>query len=77
MDCLKIQVSVRKKIKKHIKDEEQQRDECIHYYWNFSPYSMWSWEYLGGELRYNEEEAAVTAAKAYIQRAPGKCGTGM
>ena len=38
---------------------------------------MWGWGYLGGELHYYEEEAALTAAKAYIQRAPGRCGCGM
>ena len=28
---------------------------------------MWSWGYLGGELRYNEEEAAITVAKAIFR----------
>ena len=38
----------------------------------YSPYSMWGQGYLGGELHYwGGEEAALTAAKVYIQRDPG------
>ena len=78
MDCLYIiPGSVREKIREHNKDEEQQRHECLHYYLKTSPYALWGWGYLGGELHYYGEEAALTAAKAYIQRAPGTCGCGM
>ena len=77
MGCLYIPHSVREKIREHSKDEEQQRHESIHYYLKTSPFALWGWGYLGGDLRYHGEEAALTAAKANIQRAPGKCGCGM
>ena len=78
MYCLSILGNVKEKIREHSKDEEQQRDEYIHYYCKFSPFAMWGWGYLGGELHYREiEAAALTAAKAYIQRAPGTCECGM
>ena len=77
MTCLSIPDSVRRKIRGHSKVVEQQRDEFIYYYRKFSPYSLWGWGILGGELHYWEEEAALTAAKAYILRAPGTCGYGM
>ena len=78
MNCLNIPYSVMKKISEHSKDEEQQRDECNHYYCKFSPFAMWGWGFLGGELHYLKvEAAALTAAKAYIQRTPGTCECGM
>ena len=78
MNCLNIPGSVREIIVEHSKDEEQQRDECIHYYRKFSPFTMWAWGYLGGELHYwKVEAAALPAAKAYIQRTPGRCECGM
>ena len=78
MNCLNIPPRVMEKIREHSKDEEQQRDECIQYYHKFSPFAMWGWGYLGGELHYLEvEAAALAAAKAYIQRAPGTCECGM
>ena len=77
MDCLYIPASVRRKIREHSKDEEQQRREFIHYYLKTTPIALWGWGYLGGELHYYGHEAALTAAKAYIQRAPGMCGCGM
>ena len=66
-----------KKIENHCDNEEQLREECIQYYLNFSCFSLWSWTYLSGELHYYGEETALTATKAYIQRAPGTCGCGM
>ena len=77
MICLSIPHSVRRKIREHSKDEEQQRHECIHYYLKSSSFAFWGWEYLGGDLHYWEQEAALTAAKSYIQRAPGTCGCGI
>ena len=77
MWCLNIPGSVQKKISEHSKDEEQQRHECIHYYLKSSPFALLGWGYLGGWLHYYGQEAALTAAKAYIQRAPGTCGCGM
>ena len=75
MTCLNIPSSVRDRIPKHCNcdDKQQERDEYIHYYRKYSPYSLWGWEYLGGELHYLGQEAALTAAKAYIQKAPGTC----
>ena len=77
MDCLGMPDSVRGKIREHSKDEEQQRHECIHYYLKISPFALWGWGFLGGELHFQGKEDALTAAKAYIQRAPGTCGCGM
>ena len=77
MDCLDIPTSMRRKIREHSKDEEQQREECIYYWMNVSPDSMIGWEFLGGWLHCFEEEAALRAANEYIQRAPGTCGCGM
>ena len=77
MGCLNIPHSVKKKIREHSKDEEQQREECIYYWMNVSPYSMIGWGVLGGQLHYYGEEAALRAANEYIQRAPGTCGCGM
>ena len=71
MECLSIPVSVILQIREHTKDNKQQRDEYIHYYQKYSPYSMWGWGYLGGDLHWWAQEDALTAAKAYIQRAPG------
>ena len=75
--CLYVPDSVWEKIEDHCDNEEQRREECIQYYLNFSCFSLWSWTYLSGELHYKGEETALTAAKAYIQRAPGTCGCGM
>ena len=76
-NCLNIPVSVWRKITEYCKDEDKEVDEYVHYYRNLSPFSMWSWEFLGGELHYYGEKTALSAAKAYIQRAPGTCGCGM
>ena len=77
MNCLSIPLRVRRKIREHSNDEEQQRDECVYYWRNVSPYSMIGWGFLGGDLQYEEQEAALRAAKEYIQRVPGTCGCGM
>ena len=77
MNCLSIPQRVREKIREDSKDEEQQREECIYYWMNVSPYSMIGWGVLGGWLHYRGEEAALRAANEYIQRAPGTCGCGM
>ena len=74
--CLNIPDCVWRNIKGHSEDEEQ-RDELVYYWRNISPYSMNRWGFIGGELHYWGEETTLTAAKAYIQRAPGTCGCGM
>ena len=72
MDCLDIPPSIRRRIEEHNKSEKQQRDECIRYWRNVSPYSMIGWSCLGSHLHYYGQEAALRAAhKYYIQRAPG------
>ena len=77
MDCLDIPPSVQWKIIQHSQDEEQQRHKCIHYYLKSSPFALRGWGYLGGLLHFEGQEAALTAAKAYIRRAPGTCGCDM
>ena len=74
MWCLFIPPTVREKIKEHSKDKEQQRHEFIHYYLKSTPIALCGWGFLGGELHYHRQVAALTAAKAYIQWAPGTCG---
>ena len=76
-NCLNIPGSVWENIKDHSEDEEQLRNELVYYWRNMSPYSMNRWDFVGGELHLYGEESALTAAKAYIQRAPGTCGCGM
>ena len=76
-DCLNIPYRVWRNIKDHSEDEEQLRNELVYYWKNISPYSMNRWDFIGGQLHYCGEETALTAAKAYIQRAPGTCGCGM
>ena len=76
-DCLNIPYRVWRNIKDHSEDEEQLRNELVYYWKNISPYSMNRWDFIGGQLYYCGEETALTAAKAYIQRAPGTCGCGM
>ena len=71
MDCLSIPLSVKRKIIEHSKDEKQQRDECVYYWRNVSPYSMIGWGFLGGDLHSEGQEAALRAAKKYILWAPG------
>ena len=75
--CLNIPAGVCKKIRESCDDEKHERDELLYYWRNFSCFSLWSWTFLGGWLHYYGEETALTAAKTYIQRAPGTCGCGM
>ena len=58
-------------------DEEQRREQHIHYYITCSPYSLMGWSHIAGRLHYEGEETAERAAKDYVQRAPGTCGCGM
>ena len=58
-------------------DEEQRREEHIHYYITCSPNVLLGWSHIAGQLHYWEEETAERAAKDYVQRAPGICGCGM
>ena len=67
--CLCIPSSVRYNISG---DEQQRRDEFIHYWIHILPSSSWS--HLAGELHFWGEMAAVEAAKKYFQKEPGVCG---
>ena len=58
-------------------DEEQIREQHIHYYITCSPYALLGWSHIAGRLHYEGEETAERAAKDYVQRAPGTCGCGM
>ena len=55
-------------------DEEQRREQHIHYYITCSPYALLGWSHIAGRLHYGQEEAAERAAKDYVQRAPGTSG---
>ena len=75
---LKIPASVRARIDRHCgDDEEQRREQHIHYYITCCPYALLGWSHVAGRLHYTEEETAERAAKDYVQRAPGTCGRGM
>ena len=58
-------------------DEEQRREQHIHYYITCSPYALIGWNHIAGQLHYGGKETAERAAKDYVQRAPGTCGCGM
>ena len=58
-------------------DEEQRRDQHVHYYITCSPYALMEWSHIAGQLHFWGEETAERAAKDYVQRAPGTCGCGM
>ena len=58
-------------------DEEQIREQCIHYYITYSPYALLGWSHIAGRLHYRGEESTERAAKDYVERAPGTCGCGM
>ena len=70
--CLNIPHSVWRTIRKNCENEELQRDECIYYWRNVSPFSMFGWSFLGGKLHYLGEESALRKAKEYIQTVPGR-----
>ena len=69
--CLNIPHSVWRTIRKNCESEELQRDECIYYWRNVLPFSMFGWSFLGGKLHYLGEESALKTTKEYIQTAPG------
>ena len=58
-------------------DEEQRREQYIHYYITCCPDALMGWSHIAGQLHYWGEETAERAAKDYVQRAPGTCGCGM
>ena len=75
--CLDLPANVRWRIDDDCgDDEEQQREQCIHYYITCSPYALMGWSHIAGNLHYEGEETAERAAKDYVQRAPGTCTCG-
>ena len=69
-DCLRLPHSVKFKIFHHCIDEDQRRDQLIHY-WRSTSHEA-SWMRLAGQLHYKEETTALTAAKRFVNRAPGE-----
>ena len=49
----------------------QEREGLIHYFLNYSEYASWS--YLAGRLYWREHHEALSAARRFIKRAPGRC----
>jgi hypothetical protein len=68
--CLWIPLSVWDKIRAHSESEEERRNRLVDWWLKTSPYASWQW--LSGWSHYFEEETAVSAAKRYFQRAPGR-----
>ena len=69
-DCLLLPYRVRHKIFGHCIDEDQRHDQLIHYWRNTSSEASWTW--LAGQLHSLEETTALTAAKIFVNRAPGE-----
>ena len=49
----------------------QEREGLIRYFFNYSEYASWS--YLAGRLYWREHHEALSAARRFIKRAPGRC----
>ena len=58
-------------------DEEQIREQHIHYYITCSTYALLGWSHIAGQLHYKGRETAERAAKDYVQMASGTCRCGM
>ena len=69
--CLHVPDSVKRKIFNHFIDEDQRRDQIIHYWRNTYPFHEASWAWLAGRLHWCEETTALTAAKIFFKRVPG------
>ena len=67
-----IPVGLRRKIADESENEEERRNRLVDWWLKTSPYASWQW--LSGWSYYYEQESAVSAAKRYIQRAPGEHG---
>ena len=72
-DCLWIPPSLRGKIAEESEGEEERRNRLVDWWLKSSEYA--SWQFLSGWSHLYELESAVSAAKKYIQRAPGECGS--
>ena len=69
--CLRVPPNVRRKIKEQSHSEEERRNQLVNWWLMTSPYASWQW--LSGWIHYIEEKSALSAAKRYVQRAPGVC----
>ena len=67
--CLTVPLSVRSKINEQSHSEEERRNQLVDYWLMTSPNASWQW--LSGWIHYYEEKSALSAAKRYVQRAPG------
>ena len=71
-NCLWIPGSLGSKIAKQSKSEEERRNRLVDWWLKTSPYASWQW--LSGWSHRWEKKDAVSAAKRYVQRAPGEHG---
>ena len=69
-DCLRIPLSVREKIIDQYKNDGEQRQQCITYSVQYSPYST-SWIFLAGDLHRFEETSAEGLIMKFLQGTPG------
>ena len=70
-DCLSVPGSMEVKLEQQCDNDEEQRNELISWWLQFSPYALDSWKWLSGRLLYWEEESALAAAKRYVHQTPG------
>ena len=77
-ECLDIVAHINSRIDNNCgDDEEQRREQHIHYYITCSPHALIGWSHIAGQLHFRGKETAERAAKDYVQRTPGTCGCGM
>ena len=67
---LDVPFSICEKIHQQSSTATQEREGLIHYFINYSEYA--SWRYLAGKLYYREHHEALSAARRFIKRAPGR-----
>ena len=56
-------------IRENCVDEEEQKNQLVQYWIDFSPYASWS--ILGGRLLWLEEHPALEVARNFIKTRPG------
>ena len=50
--------------------DEERREKCIDYFLRVSPYTSWEW--IGGQLLWYEEDTALQAVKGHIKPNEGE-----
>lgn len=68
--CLWTPDSLQTKIIIQSKSVEERRNKLVDWWLKTSPYASWQW-LIGWSYR-RKQESAVSAAKIYVQRAPGQ-----